>query len=132
MKATAQWLELKGHTPKSHSTIFDEVFTEQVVARGKIEDGRTMRWYFSRTGQALLQNWVVTMVLGLMRNLPVGLLSKMGLATFFAPKTKNWAGAREALTDYMQELESNHRVALGLDELVAMAEQELEPSSGSK
>lgn len=134
MKATAHWLELKGHTPKSHSTIFDEVFTEQVVARGKIEDGRTMRWYFSRTGQALLQNWVVAMVMGLLRNLPLGLLSKMGLATFFAPKTSNWAGAREALTEYMEDLESNQRLALGLDELVSMAQQELDsdPAPGNK
>jgi len=36
MKATAHWLELKGHTPKSKSMIFDEEFTEQVVATGKI------------------------------------------------------------------------------------------------
>ena len=43
MKATAHWLELKGHTPKSHSTIFDEIFSEQVIETGKIEDGRTIR-----------------------------------------------------------------------------------------
>ena len=47
MKATAHWLELKGHTPKSPSMHFDEVFTEQVVATGKIEEtgcGRASPW----------------------------------------------------------------------------------------
>ena len=33
MKATAHWLELQGHTPKSSSTLFDEEFTEQVLAQ---------------------------------------------------------------------------------------------------
>ena len=54
MKATAHWLELKGHAPKSHSMIFDEVFTEQVVKTGKIEEGRTIRRFFARTQQALV------------------------------------------------------------------------------
>ena len=53
MKATAHWLELKGHTPKSKSTIFDEEFTEQVVATGKIEEGRVIRNFFAKTGQPL-------------------------------------------------------------------------------
>ena len=35
MKATAHWLELKGHRPKSPSILFDEVFSEQVFATGK-------------------------------------------------------------------------------------------------
>jgi heterodisulfide reductase subunit C len=127
MKATAHWLELKGHTPKSHSTIFDDVFTEQVVARGKIEDGRTMRRYFSRTGQALMQSWVVRLVKGMLRNLPIGMLAKMGLGTFVAPRTSNWSDARDAINEHIQELDSHHRLALGLDELVSMAEQELSP-----
>src|SRR5678815_5237057 len=37
MKALSHWLELKGHTPKSPSMIFDEVFSEQVIEHGKIE-----------------------------------------------------------------------------------------------
>ena len=32
MKATAHWLELKGHTPESPSMTFDRIFTEQIVA----------------------------------------------------------------------------------------------------
>ena len=46
MKATSHWLEQKGHTPKSPSMHFDEVFTEQIVATGKIEESRTIRRFF--------------------------------------------------------------------------------------
>ena len=60
MKATAHWLELKGHTPKSHSTVFDEVFAGQVIKTGKIEEGRILRSFLARTGQPLLQGWVLT------------------------------------------------------------------------
>jgi heterodisulfide reductase subunit C len=38
MKATAHWLELQGHVPKSSSTKFDEEFSEQVLATGRIEE----------------------------------------------------------------------------------------------
>ena len=34
MKATAHWLELKGHTEKKPSMVFDEAFSEQVFATG--------------------------------------------------------------------------------------------------
>ena len=64
MKATAHWLELKGHTPKSKSTLFDEEFTEQVIATGKIEDGRVIRNFFKRTGQTLKQDWLIEMANG--------------------------------------------------------------------
>jgi heterodisulfide reductase subunit C len=40
MKALSHWLELKGHVQKSPSMVFDEVFSEQVFERGKIEEGR--------------------------------------------------------------------------------------------
>jgi heterodisulfide reductase subunit C len=122
MKATAHWLELKGHTEKSHSMVFDEIFSEQVFKTGKIEDGRMVRRFFSRTGQALRQEWVVSLVRGLLRNLPLSLMTRMGLATFVAPRTRNWSGAREAIREYVEEQEQQHREALGLDELVAAAE----------
>ena len=125
MKATAHWLELKGHTPKSHSTIFDEIFTEQVIETGKIEDGYTIKRYFKLTGQALLQPWLVDMVKSMLRNLPIGMLSRMGLANFIKPKTSGWSGARDAIKEYVEEQEVHHRQALGLDELVQMAESEL-------
>jgi heterodisulfide reductase subunit C len=125
MKATSHWLELKGHTPKSHSTIFDEIFSEQVIETGKIEDGRTVKRFFKLTGQALQQPWLIEMVKRLLRNLPIGMLTRMGLANFIRPKTSGWSGAREAIREYVAEQESNHRTALGLDELVQMAETEL-------
>jgi heterodisulfide reductase subunit C len=125
MKATAHWLELKGHTPKSHSTIFDEIFTEQVIETGKIEDGYTIKRFFKLTGQALFQPWLVDMVKGMLRNLPVGMLSRMGLASIIRPKTSGWSGARDAIKEYVEEQEVHHRQALGLDDLVQMAESEL-------
>jgi heterodisulfide reductase subunit C len=125
MKATAHWLELKGHTPKSHSMIFDEIFSEQVFETGKIEDGRMIKRFFKRTGQALHQPWMVEMVKGLLRNLPVSLLMRMGLANFVKPRTNGWSGAREAIEEYVAEQEAHHRKALGLDELVQMAESEV-------
>ncbi len=59
MKATSHWLERKGHTPKSPSMHFDEVFTEQVIKTGKIEESRTIRRFFSRTKQGLMQPWMI-------------------------------------------------------------------------
>ena len=85
MKATSHWLELKGHTPKSPSMIFDEIFSEQVIKTGKIEDGRTVRRFFQRTGQDLMQPWVVEMVKSMLRNLPIGMLTRLGLANFITP-----------------------------------------------
>ena len=125
MKATSHWLELKGHTPKSHSMIFDEVFSEQVFETGKIEDGRVIKRFFKRTGQALRQPWMEEMVKGMLRNLPIGLLTRMGLATLVAPRTKNWDSAREAIREYVEEREEKNRKALGLDELVQAARNEI-------
>jgi len=126
MKATAHWLELKGHTPKSHSTIFDEIFSEQVIATGKIEDGRTIKRFFKQTGQALAQPWLVEMVKRMLRNMPIGMMTRMGLANFITPKTSGWSGARDAIREYVAEQDAHHRSALGLDDLVKMAEAELE------
>ena len=125
MKATSHWLELKGHTPKSPSMIFDEIFSEQVIKTGKIEDGRTVRRFFQRTGQAMMQPWMVEMVKSMMRNLPIGMLTRLGLANFITPRTKGWSGARDAINEYVAEREAHHRKALKLDELVQMAETEL-------
>ena len=125
MKATAHWLELKGHTAKSHSTIFDEIFSEQVIETGKIEDGRTVRRFLKQTGQALTQPWLEEMVKRLLRNLPIGMLARMGMANFIKPRTSGWSGARDAIKEYVAEQESHHRAALGLDDLVKMAETEL-------
>jgi heterodisulfide reductase subunit C len=105
--------------------IFDEIFSEQVIKTGKIEDGRTVRRFFKRTGQAMMQPWMVEMVKSMMRNLPIGMLTRLGLANFITPRTKGWSGARDAINEYVAEREAHHRKALKLDELVQMAETEL-------
>ncbi len=125
MKATAHWLELKGHTTKSPSTHFDEVFTEQIVATGKIEESRTIRRFFRRTGQALMQPWLVEMTKRLLRGLPVGLLTRMGLATLVAPKTSDWSKASAAIQEYIDEQHDQHEQALSLAELVETAKHDV-------
>lgn len=124
MKATAHWLERKGHTPKSPSTHFDEVFTEQIVKTGKIEESRTMRRFFARTKQALLQDWMVEMVKRMLRGLPVTMLSRMGMATLFAPRTSNWSSASAAIQEYIDEQHETQTQALSLDELVETAKND--------
>ena len=116
MKATAHWLELKGHTPKSKSMIFDEEFTEQVIATGKIEDGRVIRNFFAKTGQPLKQDWLLEMVKRVARRLPFKQGMKMGLAALFRPRTRNWGKARTAITEYVQEQEAKQRRSLSLAE----------------
>ena len=121
MKATAHWLELKGHTEKSPSMHFDEVFTEQIIATGKIEESRTIRRFFARTNQGLFQDWMIEMVKRLLRNLPVGLLTRMGLATLVAPRTKDWSRAAGAMQEYIDEQHQKQQAALSLPELIEMA-----------
>ena len=111
MKATAHWL--------------DEVFTEQIVKTGKIEESRTMRRFFQRTGQALVQPWMKEMVMRLMKGLPVGLLTRMGLATLFAPKTNDWSKASAAIQEYIDEQHEKHEQALSLAQLVETAKQDV-------
>jgi heterodisulfide reductase subunit C2 len=116
MKATAHWLELQGHTPKSKSTIFDEEFTEQVVATGKIEEGRIIRNFFTKTRQPLFQEWLIEMAMRVARHMPVRLGFLMGLSTVIRPRTRGWSKARDAITDYVNEQEVKQRQALGLRE----------------
>ena len=125
MKATAHWLELKGHTPKSKSTIFDEEFSEEVFETGKIEEGRIIRGFFRRTGQPLMQDWLVEMAKRLARHLPFKMLATMGLAALVRPRTRGWARARAAIGEYVDEQKAKERRALGLGELIEMAEGEL-------
>ena len=116
MKATAHWLELKGHTPKSKSTIFDEEFTEQVIETGKIEDGRVIRNFFARTGQPLAQDWLLEMVKRVAQRLPIKQGIALALAAIFRPRTRGWGKARAAITEYVQEQEARQRKALALPE----------------
>ena len=115
MKATAHWLELKGHTPKSKSMVFDEVFTEQVVATGRIEEGRTIRRFFQRTGQPLGQEWLVEMVKRVARRLPFKQGLMMAWSALFTPRTKGWRKASAALQEYIDEQEAKQRKALKVE-----------------
>ena len=115
MKALSHWLELKGHTPTSPSMHFDEEFSEQVFNTGKIEESRVIRGFFRRTGQSLVQDWLVELVRRLVRHLPIKLLFTMGLANFIRPRTRNWSKSRAAIMEYVSEREESNRKALGLD-----------------
>jgi heterodisulfide reductase subunit C2 len=114
MKSLSHWLELKGHTPKSPSMIFDEVFSEQVFETGKIEEGRILRGFFGRMGLPLMQDWLVEMVRRMVWHLPVKLLLTMGLANFVRPRTKNWGKARDAMNEYVAEQKNRQAEALKL------------------
>jgi heterodisulfide reductase subunit C len=115
MKATAHWLELKGHTAPSNSTIFDDVFTHQVIKHGKIEDGEVLKDFMKKTKQPLAQDWVVQMIKQMIKGLPIGMLMKMGMATIFHPKTKGWASARTAINEHIAEEHAKQRKSLSLD-----------------
>ena len=124
MKATSHWLERKGHTPKSPSMHFDEVFTEQILKTGKIEESRTIRRFFKRTQQSLMQPWMIEMVKRLLKHLPIGLLTRMGLATFVAPRTRDWSGAAAAMQEYIDEQHEKQEHALTLAQLVDVARED--------
>lgn len=115
MKATAHWLELKGHTAKSPSTHFDEGFTESILATGKIEEGHVLRTFYKRTGQSLNQPWLVAMIGGLLRRFPLFYLMRMGWSSVFRPRTRGWGGTGRAIDGYVQERQAEQRAALKLD-----------------
>ncbi|MBT3172009.1 MAG: heterodisulfide reductase subunit C [Rhodospirillaceae bacterium] len=114
MKSLAHWLELKGHTEKSPAQHFDEVFAGQVFATGKIEEGRIIRAFFARTGQALRQDWLMVMAKRLVRHLPLKMMIAMGIGTMFQPKTRGWGRARAAIAEHIAEQKARERKALGL------------------
>ena len=126
MKATAHWLELKGHTKPSPSTVFDDVFSHQVIETGMMEESRTILGFFKGTGQPLVQDWLIEMVRRMVMHLPVRWLMHMGLTTLLRPRTRNWSRARDAIKEYVHEQETRQRQALGLDGLIEMAKAEAE------
>ena len=125
MKATAHWLELKGHTPKSPSTIFDDVFTEQVVDTGKIEEGRVVREFFARTGAAAHAGLADRDGESGWRICPSRSLRGSDLPASFvrAPATGRRRARRSRSMSTSRR--SQHRKALGLDGLVEMAKGEV-------
>ncbi|NIM69520.1 MAG: hypothetical protein GTN86_02740 [Xanthomonadales bacterium] len=67
------------------------------------------------------------MIGNLLKHLPVALLTRMGLATFVAPRTRGWSGARAAIEEYVEEQQRHHRRALGLGQQAAATGEEREP-----
>lgn len=128
MKATAHWLELKGHTPKTPSTEFDEEFSGQVFKTGMIEDGSVLLNFFKRTGQSPFQSWIIQMAKQLAFKMPVTMGIRMAWATVFHPRTKGWGPARDAINEYIEEQEAEVRVALKLDEQPPTSDTDTAPA----
>ncbi|MGE0627091.1 MAG: 4Fe-4S dicluster domain-containing protein [Hyphomicrobiaceae bacterium] len=112
MKATAHWLELKGHTAKSPSMVFDEIFTEQIVEHGKIEDSKILLTFLNRTRQPLMQDWLLQIVFNIARKLPFLWGIRSALAFVFPPRTRGWKRAQAAISDYIVEVEENNKRAV--------------------
>ncbi|HEX6066283.1 MAG TPA: hypothetical protein VFZ04_18755, partial [Longimicrobiales bacterium] len=117
--------------PKSKSMIFDEEFTEQVVATGRIEDGRVIRGFFAKTGQPLLQDWLVEMARRIARRVPVRLGLLMGMAALLKPRTRGWGKARAAIAEYVEEERKKQHAALGLNESGASEQPATTAKTGS-
>ena len=100
------------------------MFTEQIIATGKIEESRTIRRFFSRTKQGLMQPWMIEMVKRLLRHLPVGMLTRMGLATLVAPRTSGWSAAGRAMQEYIEEQHTRQEEALNLAQLIEGARKD--------
>jgi hypothetical protein len=67
---------------------------------------------------------MIELVKRMLRHLPVGLLTRMGLATLVAPSTSGWSRARDAIREYADEQHASQRRALGLDDLIETAKQD--------
>lgn len=119
MKATAHWLEMKGHTPESPSMIFDRIFTDQIVEHGKIEDSKVLMQFLKKTNQPLMQDWLKQIVINIASRLPVKWGLKSAWSFLFPPRTRGWSKAKAALEDYIIEVEQQHKSALGIDKAKA-------------
>ena len=103
MKALAHWIEDEGYGAKSRSSVFDEEFTEQCYARGRIEDIHLLEHFLMKTKQALSQPWLVLFGQRLMKHLPLKHMTRLGLHFLFAPRTKSWGCTGEVLKQYVRE-----------------------------
>ena len=121
MKALQHWMEDEGHVAKSSATLFDEEFTRQCLARGRIEDTEVIFNFMRKTGQdiaALLKKgWLGIMIarmnkLPLLREgrfleyiarLPVAGPLKIAWMMLFKPRTRDWARTGEVLGAYVEE-----------------------------
>ena len=121
MKALQHWMEDEGHVGKSSATLFDEEFTRQCLARGRIEDTEVIHNFFTKTGQDLMQlirkGWLGIMVARMnkwpllregrigafLARMPIAGPLRMGLAMVFKPRTKSWGRTGEVLRQYVEE-----------------------------
>lgn len=116
MKALAHWMEDEGITPKARSSIFDEEFLDQVYETGRMEDSRIVYNFFKKTGQPLVQDWLMEVMKRMMKHLPVTFLAHMGFHLVFKPRTKKWHRTEQVLRDYVREQKAaahhvNHKEA---------------------
>jgi hypothetical protein len=61
----------------------------------------------------------------MIKGLPIGLLTRMGLATLVAPRTKDWSKTSAAIQEYIDEQHEKQAQALSLAELVETAKQDV-------
>lgn len=121
MKALQHWMEDEGHVAKSDPTLFDEEFTRQCLARGRIEDTEVIRNFLKKTGEDIValvkDGWLGVMVARMnkwpllregrfgkfLARMPVTGPLKMGFMMIFKPRTKSWARTGEVLRQYVEE-----------------------------
>ncbi len=121
MKALSHWIEEEGYGPKSNSTIFDEEFTRQTLARGRIEDTEVMTKFFKKTNQDLMQialhGWLGISIARLnkwtelkkgnivkfLQRVPILGPLHMALHMVIKPRTKSWGRTGEVLAQYVKE-----------------------------
>ncbi len=127
VKAIGQWMTHKGHTEKKPGKIFDEVFSEQVIKYGKIEDTAVLMGFLLRTKQSLTQSWLIQMIWNLISKLPVTMLAKMGFATVVHPRTKGWAKSRDAIEDFLEERNQELEAAIGPKQPLRETDKKAEP-----
>ena len=76
---------------------FDKIFTEEIVAHGKIEDTKVLMKFLKRTKQPLLQDWLQQIVWNIGMRLPMTWGIKSAWAFVFHPKTRGWQKASAAI-----------------------------------
>ena len=92
----------------------------------RLRKGASYARFFKRTGQTLIQTWLIEIVKRLMWHVPAKLLITMGLANVLRPRTRGWGRARDAINEYVSEQNATQRQALGLDNLINQAKSELD------
>ncbi|MBI4193784.1 MAG: 4Fe-4S dicluster domain-containing protein [Betaproteobacteria bacterium] len=121
MKALQHWMEDEGHVAKSSSTLFDEEFTRQCLARGRIEDTEVITNFLRRTGQDIVElirnGWLGIMVARMNKwpllrqgrlgkfivRMPILGPLKMGFMMVFKPRTRSWGNTGTVLRQYVEE-----------------------------